>query len=210
MLRYLWSDDLSAYPKLRRTMFQDRAAQFVGRLGWDVGVDATGEERDQYDALNPLYVIWEDRDGRHGGSLRFLPTVGRTMLDEHFAGLSGGTPIRDPRIWECTRFCLSPSADQRVAPALILGGLEVGLGHGLTQAVGVFDAPMIRVYRRLGWAPELLGTQGTGRNGISAGLWTFGPERRGILLRKSGLSAEISRHWYRRAFEGVEPLRAAA
>ena len=210
MLRYLWSKDLWAYPKLKATMVEDRAAQFAGRLGWGVSVDADGWERDQYDDLNPLYVIWEKRNGRHGGSLRFLPTTGRTMLNEHFAGLSGETSICDPRIWECTRFCLSPDAGADVAPALMLGGLEVGLGHGLTHAVGVFDAPMIRVYRRLGWAPELLGSQGYGRNGISAGLWAFGPSRRDPLLRKSGLSKEISLHWYRRAFEGVEPLRMAA
>lgn len=209
MLRYLTGAELPFYTKLGTTMFRDRAAQFVGRLGWDVGVSADGEERDQYDTLNPLYVIWEERDGSHGGSMRFLPMTGRTMLYDHFPTLTAGRELRCPGIWECTRFCLSPRAGARVAAALMLGGLEVGLGHGLSQAVGVFDAPMIRVYRRLGWAPEVLGTQGQGRNGISAGLWDFTPERRAVLLPRAGLSEEISRHWYRRARETAEPLRLA-
>jgi N-acyl-L-homoserine lactone synthetase len=37
-----------------------------------------GQERDRYDDLNPLYVIWQEHDGRHAGSMRFLPTTGRT------------------------------------------------------------------------------------------------------------------------------------
>ena len=59
---------------------------------------------------------------------------------------------------------------------------------------------MVRVYGRLGWPPAVLGTTGTGRDAISAGLWDFDAERRSVLLRKSGLSAEISTYWYDRAF----------
>ena len=40
-------------------MFRDRAEQFSQRLGWAVSVNASGHERDQYDELNPLYVIWQ-------------------------------------------------------------------------------------------------------------------------------------------------------
>jgi acyl homoserine lactone synthase len=200
MIRYLTAADLRHFPKLEATMYRDRAAQFVGRLGWDVTVNAKGEERDQYDVLDPLYVIWENRDGSHGGSLRFLPTTGRTMLEEHFSELTQGVSIKSPHIWECTRFCLGKGAGANVAPALMLGGLEVGLGHGLSHAVGVFDARMIRVYGRLGWPPALMGTTGEGRDAISAGLWDFDVAYRDMLLRKSGLSGEISTYWYERAF----------
>lgn len=83
MIRYLYSNQLDQYPTLRDSMFRDRADQFKKRLGWDVSIDENGFERDQYDALNPLYVIWEKADGSHGGSMRFLPTTGRTMINEH-------------------------------------------------------------------------------------------------------------------------------
>ena len=57
MLRYLYGDELANYPKLKDSMFRDRAIQFNDRLGWDVSVDANGHEQEEYDALNPLYVI---------------------------------------------------------------------------------------------------------------------------------------------------------
>ena len=110
MLRYVTAGELTQYPVLRDTMFRDRAAQFSDRLGWSVAVDAGGFERDQYDALDPLYVIWEQACGHHGGSMRFLPTMGRCMVNEHFAHLNAGAPVQHPLIWECTRFCLAPGA----------------------------------------------------------------------------------------------------
>jgi len=96
MIRFLYGDALNRHPVLRDTMFRDRAAQFSTRLGWAVNIDRQGLERDEYDALNPLYVIWEGRDGRHGGSLRFLPTTGRVMINDHFRHLTGGSRSRVP------------------------------------------------------------------------------------------------------------------
>ncbi|NCO20671.1 MAG: autoinducer synthase [Rhodobacterales bacterium] len=209
MIRYLFGDALHRYPVLRDTMFADRAAQFRTRLGWEIPVDANGHERDQYDSLNPLYVIWERPDGTHGGSLRYLPTLGRTMMEEHFGHLVGGAPIRHGQIWECTRFCLAPGAAPNVSAALMLGGLEVGLNLGLSHAVGVFDARMLRVYRRLGWPPAVLGQQGQGRHAICAGLWAYEADLRAPLLAKAGLSGEVSRLWYTRAF-GIGKLVLAA
>jgi len=58
MLRYLYADQLDEFPQLRDTMFRDRADQFKTRLNWDVSVDENGFERDEFDDLNPLYVIW--------------------------------------------------------------------------------------------------------------------------------------------------------
>ncbi len=202
MLRYIHANDLHQFPKLKATMFADRAQQFRARLGWDVRVNTRGEERDEYDALNPLYVIWEQRDGSHGGSMRFMPTTGRTMAQEHFLHLTDGRPIRSAKIWECTRFCLGAGAGPRVSAALMLGGAELGRGFGLSHALGVFDARMVRIYRRLGWGPIILGAQGQGRTAISLGLWEFSPPVRARLLQKAGVSDEISRYWFRRAFAG--------
>lgn len=206
MLRYLYADELDEFPKLRDTMFADRAAQFRDRLAWEVEVDAAGHERDSYDAMNPLYVIWQQACGRHGGSMRFLPTTGETMVNDHFTHLTGGVEIRHPLIWECTRFCLAGGADPQVSAALMLGGLEVGLGNHLTDAVGVFDARMMRVYRRLGWQPTLLGAAGRGRDAVSVGLWAFEASLRPGLLRRAGLSAELSLLWYDRAFNAHPAL----
>jgi len=209
MLRYLYGDQLHNFPKLRNTMFKDRADQFHRRLGWDVYVNRAGEERDQYDLMNPLYVIWQRADGTHGGSLRFLPTVSDTMVNDHFLHLTGGVRIESPLVWECTRFCLAPEAAPLVSAALMLGGAEMGVGFHLKHAVGVFDSRMVRIYRRLGWGPTILGADGSGRDAISVGLWEFGAPVRDRLLRKAGVSAEVSQLWFDRAF-GVEKQQFAA
>ena len=203
MLRYLYGEELNRFPKLRDTMFCDRAAQFRARLGWAVDVDIKGQERDAYDAKNPLYVIWENADGSHGGSMRFLPTTGETMVNDHFTHLTDGVEIRSPLIWECTRFCVNTQAAPRVSAALMLGGLEVGLAFYLSDAVGVFDARMVRIYRRLGWEPTVLGTSGAGRDAVSVGLWAYDEGLRPGLLQKAGVSEAMSRLWVERAFGGA-------
>ena len=200
MLRYIYAEDLSTLPRLEKTMFQDRAAQFKTRLGWEVEVDDTGLERDAYDDENPMYIIWERPDGTHGGSLRLLPTTGKTMLGDHFRHLTDGVHIESPLIWECTRFCLAQGAEATISGALMLGVLEVGLGAHLTHVAGVFDARMIRVYRRVGWGPTILGTDGDGRDAISAGLWPCEESYRARLLERAGVTSEQSRAWYDQSF----------
>ena len=208
MIRYCHSTDLLRRPALRAAMHRDRAAQFRDRLRWDVTVDDDGWERDEYDLLDPLYVIWEPRPGVHGGSMRFLPMSGRTMVADHFGHLMDRT-IDSPRIWECTRFCLSPGADARVAGLLMLAGGELMRGFGLTHLLGVFDARMIRIYNAIGAAPEVLGSSGTGRDAISVGLWPFREEDRVKVLRRAGVSSELSEHWFQRSF-GHAPVDRAA
>jgi acyl homoserine lactone synthase len=208
MLRYLFANELNEFPLLRDSMFRDRADQFHTRLGWNVQLTEEGEERDQ-DALDPLYVIWEEPDGRHGGSMRFLPTTGRTMINEHFRMLLEDRPLANPKIWECTRFCLARDAAPNVSAALMLGGAEIGLGFDLSFSVGVFDARMVRIYRRLGWSPMVLGTVGEGRDAISAGLWNFSEARAHSLCEKAGIPRALSRLWFHRSRSRTEEIPLA-
>jgi acyl homoserine lactone synthase len=200
MLRYVYAQDLHHFPRLARTMFIDRADQFKTRLGWDVSVNAAGEERDQYDALNPMYVIWEEPDGRHGGSMRFLPTTGPVMVNEIFGHLTGGAPICSPLIWECTRFCLARDAGSKVAAALMLAGGEIMTGFGIRHFAGVFDARMVRIYRTIGSSPDILGSEGEGRDRISVGLWEFSDEAKTRIAERAGISPALSRLWFDRSF----------
>ncbi|MGR3503072.1 acyl-homoserine-lactone synthase [Pseudaestuariivita sp.] len=209
MIRYIYANALAAHPTLAETMFRDRARQFKERQGWDVAVDAEGLERDAYDALNPLYVIWENADGTHGGSMRLLPTTGATMVNDHFEHLTGGA-INSALIWECTRFCLAPGAPAHVAAALMLAGGEVLQGFGITHFIGVFDARMVRIYRRIGASPDVLGSSGTGRDKASVGLWNFTPEANARLSAASGILPAQSRAWFEAAFGSqAQPAKTA-
>lgn len=210
MIRYIRARDLGHHPLLRDTMFRDRADQFHTRLGWDVQIDEAGEERDAYDRLDPLYVIWQNHDGTHGGSMRFLPSDGPTMLNDHFLHLLEGQPLTNPLIWECTRFCLARNAAPMVSAALMLGGAEVGLGYGLSFSVGVFDARMVRIYSRLGWSPMVLGESGSGREAVSAGLWSFSQPVANRLAERAGIPRALSRMWFHAATQGDGTLRRIA
>lgn len=210
MLRYLTATALAAYPLLKDTMHRDRTAQFRDRLKWDVAVDADGFERDEYDAMDPLYVIWELPDGTHGGSMRFLPTSGRTMVHDHFPELLGGADIRSDHIWECTRFCIAKGAGAHVAAALMLAGGELMRAFDLTHLLGVFDARMVRIYNMIGAAPQVLGSSGTGRDQISVGLWAYRSSDRVVVLRRAGVSSVLSEHWFARSFGYQVKRRSAA
>ena len=211
MLRYIYGHQLDRFPLLRDTMFEDRAEQFARRLGWDVAVDAAGQERDGYDAADPLYVIWELADGTHGGSMRFLPTTGPTMINDHFLHVTDGVRIESPLIWECTRFCISPRADRRAAAALVLGAGEIMANFHLDHFCGVFDPRMERIYRLYGVEPDVIGTTGEGAARIGVGLWEMRPEAWAPVLRRLGIDRATSAEWFARSFRlATEPQRALA
>jgi len=196
MINVVFAADLFRRPALAESMFRDRAAQFHHRLGWEVKVDGRGLEFDQYDDLNPLYVIMEDDEGQHVGSGRLMPTTGRTMLKEHFSDLTDGVQIESALIWETTRFCVSPqiAGDRRLAmrapAALLWAGCEIALRSGVEFYAGVFSAPMLRVYKAAGWMPEVLGRRWTSDGEICAGLWEVTQQVRDALAARAAPKGE--------------------
>ena len=169
-------------------MHVDRAQQFSRRLRWEVVVDENGEEHDEYDLLNPLYIVSESCDGEHEGSLRFLPTTGRTMVNEHFLELTDGVNISSPHIWECTRFCISPTADRRVAAKLLAAGAYLMKECCIDYFVGVFDEKMERIYRAIGSSPTVLGRRQTTKGKFAVGLWNFQDQTYQKILRNAEIS----------------------
>lgn len=203
MIKYIYGDTLDAFPKLRDSMFRDRATQFKERLKWDVSVCDDGFETDEYDAQNPLYMIYELPDGSHGGSMRNLPTTGDTMINDHFTNLTDGVKIISPLIWETTRFCLSPNAGKlagKIAASVCLAGCEAGIRWALDSSVGVFDARMVHIYKRIGWEPEVLGTAGEGKAAISAGLWALDEVSKASICAKSGIAPAEVEGWFDASF----------
>jgi acyl homoserine lactone synthase len=210
MIRFIYADQLSQHPHLAESMFRDRAAQFKHRLDWDVTVDETGRELDEYDRLNPLYIVWETAEGRHGGSVRILPTTGRTMTSEHFLHLTGGVRIASPLIWECTRFCLAPDSGPGVAAALLVAGIELGLRFGLEQAMGVIYSKTLPLYHRIGSMPDVIGSAGEGRDRISIGLWPISVEARAAIAGKAGIPLAVIAGWFDASFPERVSERLAA
>lgn len=177
--------DLWLTPKLSEGMFEDRRVQFRERLGWPVDVDSFGYERDAYEQENPLYVIVADDNDSHLGSLRLLPTTGRTMILDHFPEATNGKAIRSPEIWECTRFCLSPDKSVKAGLALLTVTARLMQEAGLRHLVAVFDEKMSRLYRKLGVSPEVIGSFEYESGTVTAGLWSFDSERFEALKKAS-------------------------
>ena len=111
-------------------------------------------------------------------------------------------PLRSPLIWECTRFCLSPDGvrEGTISTSLMLAAAELGQRFHLAHAAAVFDRPMIRIYRTLGWAPEVLGDAEYGEARICVGLWDFASAPLAQLRDRAGVSEKTTDRWFREAF----------
>ncbi|ARM92592.1 acyl-homoserine-lactone synthase 2 (plasmid) [Rhizobium sp. CIAT894] len=179
MLRILTKDMFEADRCAFDEMFRARAAVFRDRLGWQVDVRDEWE-RDRYDETeDPVYLVTQWPSGALTGSLRLLPTTGATMLKSEFCRFfDEPIDIDSPTTWECTRFCVHPLAGQAdynssraVATELLSGLCDLALDTGIESIVGVYDAAMIGVYRRIGWRPTALARSRPEIGNLYVGLW---------------------------------------
>ena len=139
--------------KLRKNVFSDK-------LKWDLPVHGD-IEFDEYDKLNPIYVVWTDKTKTIlYGSVRLLPTSGPTLLHDVFGATHGHNPeLKDPRIWEGTRLCLDVEKIAQHFPQLtpdkafskmLLALCECALDAGIQRLVSNFEPCLRRVYLRAG------------------------------------------------------------
>jgi acyl homoserine lactone synthase len=59
---------------------------------------------------------------------------------------------------------------------------------------------MARIYRMIGSAPIILGARGDGPGRVSVGLWETNRVLNARVARNSGISPDLSRHWFKRGF----------
>lgn len=142
-------------------MYRLRARVFGDRLGWDVQIK-NGKEIDQFDLLDPAYVIGLDDKGHVVSCLRLLQTTGPHMLADVFhAILDGQAPLRSANIWESTRFCvdtarLKSETHNMISSEtskLMAATLEYARKSGITDIVTVIDPMVDRVLKRSDNAP---------------------------------------------------------
>jgi acyl homoserine lactone synthase len=153
------------YGPLMERMFRLRARIFHDIKRWDVKV-VDGKERDKYDDAGPVYIIYTDADADEvKGCLRLLPTTGPTLLADLFAdSIPDAGHLCAPTIWECSRVCVNEKIvgagyDAVVhATATMLAALgDVAIKADIETIIGNFDAPMLRLYRRIGCEIEVVG-----------------------------------------------------
>ncbi|OWV81792.1 acyl-homoserine-lactone synthase [Rhizobium sp. R634] len=183
-------------------MFRARAAVFRDRLGWQVDVRDEWE-RDRYDETeDPVYIVTQGPSGTLTGSLRLLPTTGATMLKSEFRQFfDEPIDVDSPTTWECTRFCVHPLAGQidqnssrTVATELLSGLCDLALDTGIESIVGVYDAAMTGVYRRIGWRPTPLARSRPEIGNLFVGLWDVTAENCRILRTNLSRLIEQASH----------------
>lgn len=205
MLLTLTRSELDQMPELRDQMFRHRREEFHDRLGWDLKIDNLGREMDEYDGLNPAYVILVDESRNHLASGRLLPTTGRTMIGEVFSGVVEPKEYVSDQTWEVTRVFVArrDSSSVRKAAALMWGGCRLGMSAGVHSFISITPRFMARVFATCGWTAKVLQTgQDRQNNEICACRWALNNDildilkrRTGSLLEDAASSSKISVPW---------------
>lgn len=145
-------------------MHQLRARVFAGRLGWQVKIEY-GRERDEYDALDPTYILALTDLGEVAGCARLLPTLGPTMLSQTFPRLLPGGRLRGKSTMiESSRFCVDTRGEGRggrflheATLTMFAGIIEWSMSNGFDEIVTATDVRFERILQRAGWPMTRLG-----------------------------------------------------
>jgi len=216
------------YTQLLDEMYALRARVFGQRLGWEVDIKE-GLEIDQYDALDPAYVIGINDDNKVVSCVRALQTTGPHMLSDVFSDiLDGQPPMRSATLWESTRFCVDTEALDRgnsrnsisyATCELMAASLEYARDSGISDIVTVIDPVMNRVLKRSDCAPYgYVGkTTPMGKVAAMAALLDCSEDRIARIRNFAGVEGNVFVETDReralsdagREAAGVEPARAA-
>lgn len=158
-------------PQLMTRMARYRHRVFIEMLGWELP-SQEGQELDQFDRPDTLYLAACRDDGDVIGTARLLPTHRPYLLGEVFPQLMGGSPPPcTPDVWELSRFAAMDfdAASQGalhqfsspVAVGLLREVLAVAAEHGVQRLITVSPLGIERLLRRAGFlahraAPPLI------------------------------------------------------
>jgi len=147
-----------------KQMYRLRADVFGGRLEWDVAI-TDGGERDQYDELNPTYIL-ATYGNKVVGCARLLPAVGPTMLELTFPQLlRDGSLNANTTMIESSRFCVDTTlpagrggGQLHLATLTMFAGIiEWSMANGYDKIVTATDLRFERILNRAGWPMTRLG-----------------------------------------------------
>lgn len=164
MLQLITPDRYGHFVSELTDMHRLRYRVFKERLDWDVET-AGNMEIDDFDALQPSYLLLRGFDGGIKGCVRLLPSTGPNMLRDTFSILLDGqdAPSRQD-VWESSRFALDQQQCDQGAQAvakltyeLFAAMVEFGLARKLSSIVTVTDVRMERILRRARWPLERIG-----------------------------------------------------
>lgn len=187
-------------------MFRQRKVVFHDQKKWDVNIVDECYEIDEYDRDDTCYLLSLDRRGELVGSLRMLSTAAPHMLSGPFRSMFPEVSFTSPLIWEVTRFAVlgdrsvQPNQISTAACELLLGACRFGLRNGVRHMTSVYEAGMLRLYRRCGLPnPELARHRTASHGSVSVGLWEVSEELEASIIAATGLGTPELAHVATRA-----------
>ena len=153
--------------KLYTQVAHYRHKVFIEMLGWELET-RNGEELDQFDRPDTLYVVSQDDDGNVNGCARLLPTSQPYLLGEIFPQLmnGAGVPCSDD-VWELSRFAAvdfnsrTTSAlsqfSSEVAVELLKESIAFAAANGAKRLITVSPIGIERLLRRAGFRAHRAG-----------------------------------------------------
>jgi acyl homoserine lactone synthase len=145
-------------PSILLDMFAFRHQVFYRKLGWEVQTRYE-LEYDEFDDMDPVYMVAEDDAGTIEGCWRLLPTTGPYMLKDTFAQLLAGEQApSDDHVWELSRFAVATSEDAAVQQAplnditlsMIRKVYDFAIAHDIHEYVTVTSVALERLLKRTG------------------------------------------------------------
>lgn len=199
MFKAITRENAHLHANTIESMFQLRHDVFIDRLGWDLN-GHEGQERDQFDNTDAVYLVLENDRRQVVASARMLPTTSPNLLGEVFPQLTH--PLKPPSsefIWEVTRVAvdhrkerLSCSNIKNVSGALWCSLAEFGLAMNLSHFVSVSDLRLERILHRVGWTMRRLGdTIEIDGIGVAGEVFKLSHEVLGNLRRKNSINGSV-------------------
>lgn len=152
-------------PNLVQSMFNLREKVFKGRLGWDV-TSIDGKEKDEFDELNPVYMLSSNNSHQLEGCWRLLPTTGSYMLKDVFPQLLRGEEVpEDEHIWELSRLAVAPQSEHyrmkanlnEVTFDMFRNVYDFAVENNIKRYVVVTSAAIERLLRQVGIPTQRFG-----------------------------------------------------
>ncbi|MEO5326397.1 acyl-homoserine-lactone synthase TraI [Mesorhizobium sp. CC13] len=146
-------------------MHRLRARIFQGRLSWNVRC-VSGREYDEFDDLEPTYIITLSDSDAVIGCARLLPAIGSTMLGTLFPQLLHGAQLpAHRRMIESSRFCVDTGCEEGRAEGplhtatltMFAGIVEWCMANSYTEIATATDVRFERILKRAGWPMRRLG-----------------------------------------------------
>jgi acyl homoserine lactone synthase len=161
MIQVITKENAAEHGSLLKSMFALRYHVFIETLGWGIDCEP-GQEKDQFDTQDAIYLVLPNDNGDVVASTRLLPTVGPNLLLDVFPQLVAGRRPVSRTIWEASRLVVDHRRDRlrscrNAAGQLLCGIMEYAVRCNLSHLVSVSDVRIERLLTRLGWTLARLG-----------------------------------------------------